>query len=53
MGGKNASVDGTVMASHSDDGDGNPDPRYVLVPAVQNIKDKLRPVYPDIEIWKR
>ena len=43
--GKNASADGSVMVSHSDDGLG--DGRLIYVPAKMHKKGSLRPVYYD------
>lgn len=44
--GKLASVDGSVMATHSNDGEANTDPRLVKIPARVWPKDSKRPVYP-------
>ena len=43
--GKNASVDGSVMVSHTDDGLG--DARVVYVPAMDHKPGTMRPVFYD------
>lgn len=51
--GKHATVDGTVMVSHSDDGAGASDPRVSFVPAADHPKGAMRPILPDLEDYPR
>tara|TARA_B110001452_G_scaffold109724_1_gene91037 strand:- start:162 stop:1919 length:1758 start_codon:yes stop_codon:yes gene_type:complete len=51
--GKKASVDGSVMCTHSDDGEANPDSRLVKVPASDHAKGSTRPIYYDTEDYPR
>ncbi|EOD39172.1 hypothetical protein EMIHUDRAFT_223642 [Emiliania huxleyi CCMP1516] len=51
--GKDASVDGSVMATHSDDGESNPDARVVYVPAMDHAPGATRPIYYDTEDFPR
>ena len=51
--GRLASADGSVYTSHSDDGEGNPDPRIVHVLAADHPKGAMRPIYPDLEDFPR
>ena len=47
--GAGASHDGSVIVSHSDDGEGNPDARLSFVPARDHLPGARRPVWPDLE----
>ena len=47
--GKRASFDGSVLVTHSDDGEGNPDARLSYVPARTHAPGAKRPVWPDLE----
>ena len=47
--GRNASADGSVFVTHSDDGEGNPDARLAVVPARTHAPGSTRPVWPDLE----
>ena len=51
--GKKASVDGSVMCTHSDDGEANPDSRLVKVPASDHAEGSTRPIYYDTEDYPR
>jgi len=51
--GKKATVDGSVMCTHSDDGNGKSDPRLMLVPARISNSTATRPIYPDTELYPR
>jgi dipeptidase len=51
--GKHATADGSVVVSHSDDGDGASDPRAAWVPAADHPKGSARPIWPDTEDWPR
>jgi len=47
--GKDATIDGSVITSHSDDGEGNPDSRLVYIPSAKYKKGSKRPILPDLE----
>jgi hypothetical protein len=51
--GKLATVDGTVLVSHSDDGNGVSDPRVSYVPAADHPKGSQRLIWPDLEGYPR
>ncbi|CAJ1951378.1 unnamed protein product [Cylindrotheca closterium] len=51
--GKDASADGSVMVSHSNDGEFNTDPRLVKVPASSSVKGTQRPVFFSPEDYPR
>jgi len=52
--GKDASADGSVMCTHSDDGESNPDARIVRVPGVANIAaGEKRNIFWDTEDYPR
>lgn len=52
--GKKATTDGSVLATHSDDGEGGADARFVRIPARTNIPaGTKRPVYWDTEDYPR
>lgn len=51
--GKDATVDGSVMAAHSNDGEGTTDPRLVKVPARDYSPGALRPIYANPENYPR
>eukprot|EP00977_Amphora_coffeiformis_P013524 scaffold3576_cov170-Amphora_coffeaeformis.AAC.6 len=51
--GKEASVDGSVLVSHSNDGEWETDPRLVKVPARDFAEGSLRPVYFSPENYPR
>ena len=51
--GRKATVDGSVMVSHSDDGDGTSDPRISFIPPATFPQGARRPIWPDTESYPR
>jgi len=51
--GKSATVDGSVMATHSNDGGGTTDPRLVRIPARDWPAGSTRPIWPNPESYPR
>lgn len=51
--GKDATADGSVMVSHSDDGDGTSDARMSYIPAADWPAGSARPIWPDTESYPR
>ncbi len=51
--GRLATVDGSVMVSHSDDGDGTSDPRISYIPPATFAPNATRPIWPDLESYPR
>ena len=51
--GKDATVDGSVLVTHSNDGEFETDPRLVSVPAMDYPEGSLRPVYFSPENYPR
>ena len=51
--GRLATADGSVMVSHSDDGDGTSDPRLSYIPASSHAPNSTRPIWPDLESYPR
>lgn len=51
--GKGASADGSVIVTHSDDAESNPDARLCWVAAADHPEGSLRPVYYDTENFPR
>lgn len=51
--GRGASVDGSVMATHSNDGEGITDPRLVYVPAQDYPEGSMRPIFASPENYPR
>ena len=51
--GKQASADGSVLVSHSNDGEGSTDPRLVYIPAADHPPDKQRPIFYAPETYPR
>lgn len=51
--GKDASADGSVMCSHSNDGEFDTDPRLVKVPASEFAPGDVRPIYYSPESYPR
>lgn len=51
--GKAATVDGSVMLSHSDDGAGLSDARVAYIPAADHAPGSRRPIWPDTEDYPR
>lgn len=53
LAGKDATINGSVMATQSDDGRGTTDPRIMVVPAQDYPKDSLRPIWEDLTDFPR
>lgn len=51
--GRQATTDGSVMATHSNDGGGTTDPRLVKIPARDFAPGSLRPIYASPENYPR
>ena len=51
--GKGATADGSVMATHSNDGEGTTDPRLVRIPAADWPAGSTRTVWPNPESYPR
>ena len=51
--GKDATADGSVMATHSNDGEGTTDPRLVKIPAASWAAGSKRPIWPNPESYPR
>ena len=51
--GKKATVDGSVITSHSNDGSGTTDPRLVEIPAQDYEPGSMRPVYYSPKLYPR
>jgi len=51
--GRLATADGSVMVSHSDDGDGSSDPRISYIPPATHAANSTRPIWPDLESYPR
>jgi dipeptidase len=47
--GKDASSDGSLFVTHSDDGEGNPDVRLSFIPAADHPAGSARALWPDLE----
>lgn len=51
--GRKATADGSVMVTHSDDGEGDSDPRVAFIPAANHSAGAMRDIWPDIENYPR
>jgi len=51
--GKDATIDGSVMVSHSDDGAGSTDARVSYIPAADHEPGSKRPILPDTDDYPR
>ena len=51
--GRDATIDGSVIVTHSDDGAGDTDSRIAYVPAADHPKGALRPIWPEAETYPR
>lgn len=53
MAGRGATVDGSVLVSHSNDGGGRTDPRLVFIPEAYPSSGSLRPIFASPENYPR
>ena len=51
--GRLATVDGSTLSAHSNDGSGDTDPRLVRVPAREYKQGDMRPIYASPESYPR
>eukprot|EP00931_Biecheleriopsis_adriatica_P084570 TRINITY_DN5845_c0_g1_i3.p1 TRINITY_DN5845_c0_g1~~TRINITY_DN5845_c0_g1_i3.p1 ORF type:complete len:551 (-),score=83.62 TRINITY_DN5845_c0_g1_i3:23-1675(-) len=51
--GREATADGSVLLSHSDDGEAFGDPRLCFIPAADHASGAMRPIYYDTEAYPR
>lgn len=51
--GSKATSDGSVMVTHSDDGEGTSDARVSFIPAKDHAEGSTRPIWPDLEDFPR
>ena len=53
LAGRLATIDGSVLCTHSNDGEGAIDPRLVHIPAADHAAGAKRPIYYAVEEWPR